>query len=37
MIINGNEVELTDLYNLKKPQDLNNIIEIKLKGKKTNY
>ena len=32
MIINGNEGPLVALYNLKKPQDLNSIIEIKLKG-----
>ena len=32
MIINGEERELAALYNLKKPQDLNNTIEIRLKG-----
>ena len=32
MIINGNEGPLKEVYYLKKPQDLNSIIEIKLKG-----
>ena len=32
MIINGNEGPLEALYKVKKPQDLNSIIEIKLKG-----